>query len=48
MSPGEYGYRLSLDLQTGNSGLLLALSDIDNDKWNSWLPLPKNNKLNLF
>ncbi|MGG1962151.1 class III lanthionine synthetase LanKC [Bacillus pumilus] len=48
LSPGEYGYRLSLDLQTGNSGLLLALSDIDNDKWNSWLPLPKNNKLNLF
>ncbi|MCA6609080.1 MULTISPECIES: class III lanthionine synthetase LanKC [Bacillus] len=48
LSPGEYGYRLSLDLQTGNSGLLLALSDIDNDKWNSWLPLPKDNKLNLF
>ncbi|AGI27758.1 MULTISPECIES: class III lanthionine synthetase LanKC [Bacillus] len=48
LSPGEYGYRLSLDLQTGNSGLLLALSDIDSDKWSSWLPLPKNNNLNLF
>ncbi|MCY8810021.1 class III lanthionine synthetase LanKC [Bacillus atrophaeus] len=48
LSPGEYGYRLSLDLQTGNSGLLLTLFDIGSDKWNSWLPLPKNNKLNIF
>ncbi|MGM0950799.1 MAG: class III lanthionine synthetase LanKC [Bacillota bacterium] len=48
LSPGEYGYRLSLDLQTGNSGLILTLSDIDSGKWNSWLPLPKNNNLNIF
>ncbi|WP_198508144.1 class III lanthionine synthetase LanKC [Bacillus sp. SN1] len=48
LSPGEYGYRLSLDLQTGNSGLILTLSDIDSGKWNSWLPLPKNNNLDIF
>ncbi|KXX86851.1 serine/threonine protein kinase [Bacillus cereus] len=48
ISPGDYGYRCSLDFQTGNSGILLALCDIHKNKWNSWLPLPKNNTLNLF
>lgn len=48
LSPGEYGYRLSLDLQTGNSGLILALNDIGKNKWNSWIPIPKTNTLNLF
>ncbi|WP_218923896.1 class III lanthionine synthetase LanKC [Bacillus toyonensis] len=48
LSPGDYGYRCSLDFQTGNSGILLALCDIHKNKWNSWLPLPKNNTLNLF
>ncbi len=48
VSPGEYGYRLSMDLQTGSSGLLLSLIDIDRDGWESWMPLPSSNKLGLF
>lgn len=48
ISPGDYGYRCSLDYQTGNSGILLALSDIQNNKWNNWIPISKYNKLNIF
>ncbi|MFF2176734.1 class III lanthionine synthetase LanKC [Lysinibacillus sp. NPDC058147] len=48
ISPGDYGYRCSLDFQTGNSGILLALSDINKDKWDNWIPLSKYNNLNLF
>ncbi|WP_436945299.1 class III lanthionine synthetase LanKC [Staphylococcus xylosus] len=48
VSPGEYGYRLSMDLKTGVSGLILAFADIDKNSWGSWFPLPENNLLNIF
>ncbi|PTI73168.1 serine/threonine protein kinase, partial [Staphylococcus succinus] len=48
VSPGEYGYRLSMDLKTGISGLILALTDIGKNRWGSWFPIPKNNFLNIF
>ena len=48
VSPGEYGYRLSMDIQTGTSGILVALNDVSKNKWDSWIPLPKNRKLSIF
>ncbi|WEV70429.1 class III lanthionine synthetase LanKC [Lactobacillus sp. ESL0785] len=45
---GRFGYKLSLDLTTGNSGLLLVLNDIKQHKWGSWMPLFKSNKFKLF
>lgn len=41
--PGDYGYRFSMDLFTGASGVLLALEDIGTSRWNSWLPIINNN-----
>lgn len=48
VTPGEFGYRLSMDLQTGTSGILLALNDIGEQKWDSWFPIPKENTLGIF
>jgi serine/threonine protein kinase len=47
-TPGDYGYRCSLDLFTGNAGTLLVLADIRKGNWNGWLPLIYKNNLNLF
>lgn len=46
--PGSYGFKCSLDLTTGSSGLLLLLNDIQKKKWNSWLPLLQTKKQRLF
>lgn len=39
MVPGRFGFKCSLDLTTGSSGLLLLLTDIKQHTWNAWLPL---------
>ncbi len=43
--PGDYCYRLSGDLFSGASGLLLALADAGTRNWFSWLPIPHVNKI---
>ncbi|WP_083220034.1 class III lanthionine synthetase LanKC [Secundilactobacillus paracollinoides] len=48
ISPGNYGYRCSMDLFTGNSGLILTLSDLDTGSWNGWLPIIPGSLSNLF
>ena len=39
MLPGDYGYRLSGDLFSGASGVLLALEAIRGRSWKNWFPL---------
>ncbi|MCL1934923.1 MAG: class III lanthionine synthetase LanKC [Defluviitaleaceae bacterium] len=39
--PGRMAYRLSSDLQTGNSGVLLAINSVKNEDLLAWLPLMK-------
>lgn len=46
--PADLGYKCSLDLSSGTSGLLLAMSDLRCNHWNSWLPLPEVQKMNIF
>ncbi|MGA3512735.1 class III lanthionine synthetase LanKC [Lactiplantibacillus plantarum] len=46
--PGDYGYRCSMDLFTGNSGLLLTLNDLNNDGWGNWFPVVPGSLSNLF
>ena len=48
ISPGDYGYRCSMDLFTGNSGLLLVLDDLDTGSWGNWLPFIPQSFSNLF
>ncbi|MCT3033272.1 class III lanthionine synthetase LanKC [Pediococcus pentosaceus] len=50
LMPGLMGVKCSMDYETGASGVILALLDCKNnrDSWNSWLPLLKNNNLNIF
>lgn len=38
--PGDYDYRLSGDIFSGASGMVLALNDIGSKEWFSWLPVP--------
>ncbi|AGO07054.1 hypothetical protein Lp16_0353 [Lactiplantibacillus plantarum 16] len=38
--PGEYGLRLSEDLFSGASGVILALNGYQTKRVFSWLPLP--------
>ncbi|WP_436862729.1 class III lanthionine synthetase LanKC [Mammaliicoccus sciuri] len=45
--PGKFGFKCSMDLMEGISGLLLTLNDIGNEKWNSWIPLPAS-KMKIF
>lgn len=37
--PGDYSYKISGDVFSGSSGALLALNDINQGKWLSWLPV---------
>ena len=37
--PGDYSYKISGDVFSGSSGALLALNDINQGKWFSWLPV---------
>lgn len=46
--PGNTCYRLSGDVFSGSSGVILALQDIMNGRWDSWMPLPIDAKKNLF
>ncbi len=46
--PSDIGFKCSMDLARGASGVLTALSDVDTGKWNSWFPLPNKSKLFLF
>ncbi|ELJ9287062.1 class III lanthionine synthetase LanKC [Staphylococcus pseudintermedius] len=43
--PGDYCYRLSNDLLSGSSGLLLVINDIINKTNFSWLPIPNYKKI---
>lgn len=43
--PGDYCYRISGDIFSGSSGLLLALNDIQTKKWFSWLPICNIDKI---
>ncbi|EME8074750.1 lanthionine synthetase C family protein [Enterococcus faecium] len=45
---GEYGYRLSGDLFSGSSGILLALDSLKTQNIYNWLPIPKQAVDNLF
>lgn len=46
-TPGPYGIKISLNYANGSAGLLLVLKDLNHDRWNTWLPLPKS-KLKIF
>lgn len=46
--PGDFGFKFSNDIATGSAGILAALSDIGSGKWNSWVPLAKNDKFEVF
>lgn len=37
--PGRFGYKFSLDLETGSAGLLALLNDVKTDHWNTWVPI---------
>lgn len=39
MFPGDYGYRLSGDLFSGSSGVLIALEAMRGKSWKNWIPL---------
>ncbi|MEW5593638.1 class III lanthionine synthetase LanKC [Peribacillus frigoritolerans] len=43
--PGDYNYRISGDIFSGSSGMLLALHDINSEGWYSWLPIPEISKI---
>lgn len=43
--PGDYCYRLSSDLFSGSSGLILVLNDIQEKRKLSWLPVPNHHHL---
>ncbi|MFI3547341.1 class III lanthionine synthetase LanKC [Mammaliicoccus sciuri] len=43
--PGDYCYRLSNDLFSGASGILLVINDIINKTNFSWLPIPNYQKI---
>nr|WP_257787704.1 lanthionine synthetase C family protein [Companilactobacillus allii] len=46
--PGKLGYKCSMDISTGSAGVMSVLNDVvSNDKWGSWIPLPKSD-MNLF
>lgn len=40
--PGDYGLKLSDDVFSGTSGILLAMCSYMNGKWFEWLPIPIN------
>lgn len=44
--PGQFGEKCTMDYETGAAGILLALLDIEDQS--SWVPLLKDNPLNLF
>lgn len=44
--PGQFGEKCSMDYETGSAGVLLALLNIK--KQVSWMPLLKDNPLNIF
>lgn len=43
--PGDYCYRLSSDLFSGSSGMILVLNDIQQNSKFSWLPVPNQSRL---
>lgn len=40
--PGDYNYRISLDLFTGNAGVVLGLLGLKNSRWDAWIPTIQN------
>ncbi|MCI1923195.1 MAG: protein kinase/lanthionine synthetase C family protein [Lentilactobacillus buchneri] len=46
--PGRYGYKCSMDVETGASGLLMVLNDINTTHCNSWIPLVESKKSHVF
>lgn len=44
--PGPFGEKCSMDYETGSAGVMLSLLDLK--KEGSWVPLLKNNPLNIF
>lgn len=38
--PGDTGLKCSMDLETGASGIILALAGVDTNRWYSFFPLP--------
>ncbi|UOQ49760.1 class III lanthionine synthetase LanKC [Gracilibacillus caseinilyticus] len=43
--PGDYNYRISGDVFSGSSGMLLVLNAIKSSRYFSWMPIPEINKL---
>lgn len=43
--PGDYNYRISGDIFSGSSGMLLVLKGIESGGYFSWLPIPEIHKL---
>lgn len=43
--PGDYNYRISGDIFSGSSGMLLVLKGIESGRYFSWLPIPEIRKL---
>ena len=46
--PGDYGLRLSDDVFSGTSGILLSMSSYIKGKWLEWLPIPINSNSNFL
>lgn len=42
--------KFSMDYETGATGIMLAILDSNEERktWASWLPLLRDNKLNIF
>ena len=38
LCPGDYNYRVSLDVFTGNAGLILGLLGLKKSSWKLWIP----------
>lgn len=46
--PGNMGFKCSMDLETGSSGVLLALDGLVKRNWGNWIPIPMNSNFNFF
>lgn len=46
--PGNYGFKCSMDIETGSAGLLLVLNDVKKDKWGSWFPVISGKDRGMF